>query len=136
MNLKEIFNQKTTEKGDSTNTDFGAVMDLLKSLDKESAPEYQIVLSDMEFDRGSKTSKDCTMQYFKENGVATKIIWWNFNSRHTTCPETDDCGNIFMSGYSPMLLKYLSAGFNAKDFLDNMLKEYAKKLIENKDKLA
>ena len=41
-----------------------------------------------------------------------------------------------MSGYSPMLLKYLSAGFNAKDFLDNMLKEYAKKLIENKDKLA
>ena len=29
-----------------------------------------------------------------------------------------------------MLLKYLSTGFNAKDFLDNMLKEYAKKLIE------
>lgn len=127
--------------GDSTNTDFGAVMDLLKSLDKESAPEYLIVLSDMEFDYGSKTSKDCTMQYFKETGVATKIIWWNLNSRHTTCPETDDYGNIFMSGYSPMLLKYLSAGFNAKDFLDNMLKEYAKKLIESKlieskDKLA
>lgn len=127
--------------GDSTNTDFGAVMDLLKSLDKESAPEYMIVLSDMEFDYGSKTSKDCTMQYFKENDVATKIIWWNLNLRRTTCPKTDDYGNIFMSGYSPMLLKYLSTSFNAKGFLDNMLKEYAKKLIESKlieskDKLA
>ena len=81
MNLKEIFNQKTTEKGD----------------------------------------------------IAFSSTW---NTYIDILFMSEYYGNIFMSGYSPMLLKYLSAGFNSKDFLDNMLKEYAKKLIENKDKLV
>jgi hypothetical protein len=60
----------------------------------------------MEFDCGSSMSTLETMQYFKKLGVNTKIIWWNFNSRNTTCPETDKYGNIFLSGYNPMLLKF------------------------------
>ena len=112
--------------GDCSNTDFGKVMQLLSNLDGEIMPEYLIVLSDMEFDQGSRTSKDATMQLFKEKGYTTKIVWWNLNSRHTTCPEMDNSGNIFLSGYNPMLLKFLQAGFDTSAFLHTLLQEYAK----------
>ena len=121
---KEIASMYT---GDCSNTDFGKVMELLSQLDGDM-PEYLVVLSDMEFDLGSRTSKEATMKLFKEKGYNTKIIWWNFNSRNITCPEMDDSGNIFISGYSPMLLKYLSVGFNAKKFLEVLLAEYDKNI--------
>ena len=121
---KELASMHT---GDYTNTDFGAVMNLLSHLDGD-IPEYLVVLSDMEFDAGSSMSKDATMRLFKEKGYATKIVWWNLNSRHTTCPEMDDSGNIFLSGYNPMLLKFLKAGFNAEAFLYALLEEYAKQI--------
>lgn len=123
--IREITSMFT---GDCSNTNFGAVMDLLRGLDKENVPEYLVVLSDMEFDYGSSMSKDKTMQYFKELGVNTKIVWWNFNTRATTCPETDKYGNIFISGYNPMLLKFLENGFNAEAFLDKLLQEYKKSI--------
>ena len=114
--------------GDCSNTDFGAVCELLKNLDKDNAPEWLIVLTDMEFDEGSKQSKDEMISLFRQYGISTKLVWWNFNSRNTTTIETSDEGNIFMSGYSPMLLKYLEAGFNGEQFLDKLLEEYKKKI--------
>ena len=117
---------KSMYTGDCSNTDFGAVMDLLKDL--TDVPEYLVVLSDMEFDQGSSMSKSETMRLFKSRGYKTRIIWWNFNSRNITAPEMDSDGNIFMSGYSPMLLKYLEAGFNASQFIDKLLTEYQKKV--------
>lgn len=109
--------------GDCSNTDFGAVMELLSNLDND-LPEYLVVLSDMEFDQGSQTSKDDTMDLFKQKGYNTRIIWWNFNSRNTTVPEMDKDGNIYISGYSPFLLKYLQSGFDGKKFLEELLKQY------------
>jgi hypothetical protein len=111
--------------GDCSNTDFGRVMQLLSNLDGDM-PEYLVVLSDMEFDQGSSMSKDRTMELFRQKGYTTKIVWWNLNSRHTTAPEMDNSGNIFLSGYNPMLLKFLQAGFDAKAFLHTLLQEYAK----------
>ena len=113
--------------GDVSNTDFGAVMELLSNLDGDM-PEYLVVLSDMEFDIGSSLSKERTMRLFKSKGYKTRIIWWNLNSRNTTCPEMDNDGNIFISGYSPMLLKYLQTGFDAEAFLYTLLDEYWKVL--------
>lgn len=123
---KEILSMHT---GDCSNTDFGAVMQLLSNLDG-NMPEYLIVLSDMEFDQGSSMSKDATMQLFKSKGYNTKIVWWNLNSRNITCPEMDGNGNVFLSGYSPMLLKFLKAGFDGRRFLYTLLKEYAKCILE------
>lgn len=114
--------------GDCSNTDFGAVITLLGELDE--FPDYFVVLSDMEFDCGSNMSKEKVMQKFKANDVDTKIIWWNFNARSTTAPELDEYGNIFLSGYSPMLLKYLESGFDGKKFLSKLLQEYAKNIKE------
>lgn len=121
---KEIDSMYT---GDCSNTDFGAVMRLLSLLDGDM-PEYLVVLSDMEFDQGSRSSKNETMALFKEKGYKTRIVWWNLNSRHITCPEMDSDGNIFLSGYNPMLLKFLQAGFDANKFLDVLLREYARAL--------
>ena len=115
--------------GDCSNTDFGAVMKLFANM--EEVPEYLVVLSDMEFDYGSTMSKAKTMKLFKEKGYKTKIIWWNFNSRNTTVPETDEYGNIYISGYNPYLLKFLQCGFDGNKFLDTLLEEYLKKLKEN-----
>lgn len=119
---KEIASMYT---GDCSNTDFGRVMELLSNLSGDM-PEYLVVLSDMEFDCGSSMSKENTMKLFKQKGYTTKIVWWNLNSRHTTAPEMDNSGNIFLSGYNPMLLKFLQAGFDAKAFLHTLLQEYAK----------
>lgn len=112
--------------GDCTNTNFGAVMNLLKGMNE--TPDYFVVLSDMEFDEGSCLSKEETMRLFKANGFNTKIIWWNFNGRNKTVPETDEYGNIYLSGYSPYLLKYLESGFDGEKFLDKLLVEYKKSL--------
>lgn len=119
--MREIYSMYT---GDGSNTDFGAVMNLLSYLDE--LPEYLVVLSDMEFDRGSRTSKEDTMKLFKSKGYTTKIIWWNLNSRSITCPEMDKDGNIFISGYNPILLKFLQVNFDGHKFLDVLLDEYSK----------
>lgn len=112
--------------GDCSNTDFGAVMNLFADL--KEVPEYLVVLSDMEFDEGSSMSKQRTMRLFKEKGYKTKIVWWNFNARNKTVPETDDFGNIFISGYSPYLLKFLESSFDGNKFLDKLLQEYNKSI--------
>lgn len=123
---KEIASMFT---GDCSNTDLGRVMELLKEVGKEEMPQYLLILSDMEFDEGSSLQKNELERLWRENGYTTKIIWWNLtDGRAKTAPELDDMGNIFMSGYNPMLLKFLEAHFDASTFLDKLLDEYQKKI--------
>lgn len=119
---------------DCTNTDLGRVMELLGNHLHNELPEYLVIMSDMEFDWGSSASKETVMQLWKENGYKTKIIWWNFNSRAKTCPETDEYGNIFMSGYNPSLLGFLESRFDGKQFLYKLLSEYYSYLVKSFDK--
>lgn len=111
--------------GDISDTNFGAVIELLGKL--KEFPEYFVVLSDMQFNQGSAHSKDYVMQMFKEKGVKTKIVWWNF-SKKSSSPETDSYGNIFISGYNSMLLKYLNCKFDGKKFLEELLKIYSENI--------
>ena len=110
--------------GDCSNTDFGAVMKLLQGL--KTYPEYLVVLTDMEFDSGSRQSKIETMRLFKSHGANTRIIWWNFNDRNKTVPEFDEYGNIYLSGYNLQLLKLLESNFNMTQFIDKVLEKYKK----------
>ena len=113
--------------GDYTSTDLGKVMQLLTAL-KEKAivnyPKFLVILSDMEFNRGSSTSIKEFNTINRQLGTNTKIVWWNLNSRNTTCPEMDESGNIFISGYNPMILKFLEVQFDAKAFLNKLIEEY------------
>lgn len=123
-NYKEEIDSMHT--GDCSNTDFGAVMNILRRL--KEFPDYLVVLSDMEFDDGSNQSKNELKKIWEENNCNTKIVWWNFDSRNKTAPELDEEGNIYISGYSPMMLKFLESGFNGELFLNKLLDEYKKKL--------
>ena len=114
--------------GDCSNTDLDAVMNLFSKV--TDVPEYLVILSDMEFDDGSSLSKERLMDIWKRMGYKTKIVWWNLNERSTTTPEIDSDGNIFMSGYNPMLLKFLEAGFDGKKFLNKLLSEYKRAISE------
>ena len=116
--------KKLEYSSDCTNTNLGRVMELLGNSLHNEFPEYLMIMSDMEFDWGSSASKDEVMQLWKERGYKTKIIWWNFNARSKTVPETDDYGNIFLSGYNPTLLGLLESGFDSKKFLCKLLSEY------------
>ena len=122
--LKEQY--KSMYTGDCSNTDFGKVMKILQGLHK--FPEYLIVLSDMEFDRGSNQSKKETMKIFKDAGAETKIIWWNFNDRNKTVPEFDEYGNIYLSGYNLQILKLLENKFDMTTYIDKILEDYKKKI--------
>ena len=113
--------------GDCTNTDLAKVMHLLTTLKEKSItnyPQFLVILSDMEFDRGSRTSIEKFNTINRQLGTNTKIVWWNLNSRNTTCPEMDESGNIFISGYNPMILKFLEVQFDAKAFLNKLIEEY------------
>lgn len=110
--------------GDCSNTDFRAVMELLKQLRK--FPKYLIVISDMEFDRGSNQSKIETMRLFKQYEADTKIVWWNLNDRNKTVPEFDEYGNIFLSGYNLKLLTLLENNFDMTTYIDKILEKYKK----------
>jgi hypothetical protein len=125
----ETFNEQIRNLKDADwggNTDLGKVMELLENLNQDELPEWLVILSDMQFDRGCHMKVEQLMEKFRENKWQTKIVWWNFNSREANAPEMVDGGNIFMSGYSPMLLKYLQTGFDAEMFLDKLMAEYAK----------
>lgn len=122
--LKEQYQSIYT--GDCSNTDFGAVMNILKGLKK--FPDYLIVMSDMEFDYGSRQSKEETMRIFKEAGAQTKIIWWNFNNRNRTSPEYDEYGNIYMSGYDLQSLLLLPGIINMDEYIDRIIENYKKKI--------
>lgn len=130
-NSKYMEEVRSIFTGDCSNTNFGKLMDMLSNL-KQEYPDYIVVLSDMQFDTGGRESKETLMKKWRANGIETKFVWWNFNARgsvSTPC-QIDDYGNVFMSGYSPMLLKYLEAGFDGEQFLQKLLTEYKEKITK------
>lgn len=122
--LKEQYESMYT--GDWSNTDLGKVFKILMGLKK--FPDYVIVMSDMEFDRGSSFNQKEWMKLVKETGAQTKMIWWNFNDRHRTTPEYDENGNIFMSGYDIQALLQVPGVMDMNEYIDKILADYAKKI--------
>ena len=112
---------------DISNTNFGKVMNLLSRV-TEDLPDYLLVLSDMQFNEGSSLSKREAMKILQQRNPNLRIIWWNFNTRRVTFPETDKYGNIFLGGYNPLLLKFLEVGFNGQELIDNIINEYKEKM--------
>lgn len=122
--LKQQYDSMYT--GDCSNTDLGAVFRILMGLKR--FPEYVIVMSDMEFDKGSRFRVNEWEYLVKQTGANTKLIWWNFNDRNKTVPEFDENGNIYLSGYNIQILRLLENKFNMTQYIDKLLSEYSKKI--------
>lgn len=122
--LKEQYNSMFT--GDCSNTDLGKVFKLLMEL--KEFPEYVIVLSDMELDRGSSNSYKDWLKLVKQHNAKTKLIWWNLNNRNRTTPEHDEHGNIYMSGFDIQALLMLPEVQGADEYMDKILLNYAKNI--------
>lgn len=114
---------------DVGSTDFGNVMNVLSQVTKD-LPDYIVVLSDMQFNIGSADSKDEAMKILRKRNPNIKIVWWNFNMRNATAPETDKYGNIFMGGYNANLLQFLELGFDGMKFVEKLVENYKNK-VEN-----
>ena len=112
--------------GDCSNSDLGKVFDILTQL--KEYPEYLIILSDMEFDCGSNFKYQAWSEKMRATGAKTKLIWWNFNQRNRTSPETDKFGNIYMSGYDVTSLMLLPSVIDMDEYIDNLLHDYIKSI--------
>ncbi len=124
--IKEQYQSMHT--GDCSNTDLGRVFNILKGL--RSYPDFVIVLSDMEFDQGSVTSKKEWANLAKANGAHTKLIWWNFNTRNRTTPEMDEYGNFYLSGSDLNTLMLIPGVINMEEYIDSILRDYAKRKLK------
>jgi len=122
--LKAQYNSMYT--GDCSDTDLAAVFKILMGLKR--FPKYVIVMSDMEFNRGSATSMREWVKLCKDNEADTKLIWWNFNDRNRTSPEVDEYGNIYMSGYDLQALLLIPGVMDMTEYIDKIIKEYVKKV--------
>lgn len=95
------------------NTDLEAAMlSILKTainnnISPKELPKRLIVISDMEFDRGSTSSylsKGIESTYLRYGYKLPKIVWWNVDARNTQFPmtKTDNC--LMVSGASPEII--------------------------------
>lgn len=127
--IKEQYQSMHT--GDCTNTNLVRVFEILKGL--KHYPDFVIVLSDMEFDLGSRTSKQEWADLAKWNGANTRLIWWNFNGRNRTSPEMDEYGNFYVSGDDLSSLMMIPGVIDMEEYIDRILEEYAKKKFSHMD---
>jgi hypothetical protein len=120
--LKERFDQLYTADWDGS-TDVEAVFRLILDKAKQSKvsesemPTMILILSDMEFNGGTRGNLDLTAQemfekmYVDAGYKMPKVVYWNIHSKSDNVPvQFDKNGTALVSGFSPALLTNLLAG--------------------------
>ena len=114
------------------NTNIEATFDMLLNVavsngcSQDDLPEYLCIVSDMEFDQGTrnwsygynhttfntKTLMESIRAKWANYGLRMpKIIYWNVDARHNNIPEDLGCGDIsYVSGMSPSIFDTLMSG--------------------------
>lgn len=115
-------------------TNIAATYELIYNLAvlEGKAPDYLLILSDMEFDEGStpgKTTLDEVKEKFEKAGINfPKIVWWNLNNRRSIFPEIKKEDNLFISGFAKTLFTQICESdeidFDAEEFMLDSLKKY------------
>ena len=105
--------------GMSTNLEatFSLILDqaVKHSLPQEEMPTTILIMSDMEFDRCSRSNetamKMVERKYNEAGYTIPKIVFWNIQSRHDNVPVSfGKNGTALVSGFSPAILKSLLSG--------------------------
>ena len=86
------------------------------NLKQEDLPSKLLILSDMQFNEctqeADKTSQKLAKKKFKEAGYKIpELIFWNLNASYGNTPvKYNESGTCLISGYSPVILKFLVDG--------------------------
>ena len=112
------------------NTNIEATFDLLLNnivkydLKEEDIPEYLVIISDMQWDEGTReirgwhympaknpqTLIDQIKEKWKSAGVKMpKLIFWNCNAEHPVIPALDG-DYTYVSGFSPAIFEQIMTG--------------------------
>lgn len=104
------------------NTDIIKVFELILRTAKnngyteEDIPKKIYIISDMQFDvavsDNSKTNLEVIKEMYKKAGYSMpKLIFWNVSSYGNDIPvRFDENGTVLISGYNPVILKYILEG--------------------------
>ena len=105
----------------STNVEkvFRLILDkaIESNVSETEMPTMILILSDMEFNQGTRDNWNLSAQqmfekmYAEAGYVMPKVVYWNIQSRHGNSPvQFDKNGTALVSGFSPSLLTNLLAG--------------------------
>lgn len=121
-NLQERYNQLSRADW-AMSTDVEAVFRLIlqkakaSNVSAEEMPTMILIMSDMEFNRGTRGNFGLSAQQMFEKMYAEagykmpKVVYWNIQSRNENFPvHFDKSGTALVSGFSPALLTNLLAG--------------------------
>lgn len=123
---------------DVSNTNIEKVYDLIFNTavltGGKDIPDYILVASDMEFDRGCEndiSTLNAIKRKFEDAGYQFPImIWWNLNCRRTIFPTTQSNGNIFISGFDTNIFDQITTSdeliFSASKLMTDSLEKYSK----------
>jgi len=121
-NLQERYNQlSNADWAMSTNVEavFRLILQKAKAsnVSAEEMPTMILIMSDMEFNRGTRGNIGLSAQQMFEKMYAEagykmpKVVYWNIQSRNENFPvHFDKDGTALVSGFSPALLTNLLAG--------------------------
>lgn len=120
---------KLLKKADwDMNTDLQAVFNLVlrtaknHKLSNEDMPKRIMIISDMQFDqatpRNNRTNfQEIDRKYKKSGYDRPQLVFWNVNGSFNDFPvQVHDSGTVLVSGFSPIIAKYLLNGDNINSF--------------------
>lgn len=111
------------------NTNIEAVFDLiLKTLKKsdlseECLPKHIVIISDMEFDEGTRCNDSVTLmerirkEWAKEGYTMPNLVYWNVCSRRNNISDLGADNITYVSGCTPMIFKSIMSGKNGMDLM-------------------
>lgn len=120
--LMLIFEISNTNIEATYNLIFDTSIKCIENGNKEDIPEMVLIISDMEFDRGSicdeSTFKTIKRRYERAGIVMPKMIYWNVNVSGNVHFTSDSYNNIYISGFSSQLFDNIANG-DCKDGVIN-----------------
>ncbi len=125
------------------NTNIESVFDLVletieeNNLDEDCLPNSIVIISDMEFDRGTcvKNSSKTLMENIRAKWLAhgykmPNLVYWNVNARQKNMPEVGKDGISYVSGCSPSIFKSVLTGKTGYELMLEVLNSERYSLIK------
>ena len=111
------------------NTNIEAVFDLIlktlkkSNLSEEYLPKHIVIISDMEFDEGTRCNDSVTLmerirkEWAKEGYTMPNLVYWNVCSRRNNISDLGADNITYVSGCTPMIFKSIMSGKNGMDLM-------------------